>query len=374
MNITTYNYAKIERPDSVDAIKELVHEGMQIEVCGGQTHGKLAPGSANVILVNLTDYRGITEYEPQEYVISARAGTPISEISAELKQHNQYLPFDPPSAHSETTLGGVVATGWSGPGSLRFGRLRDFILGVDMLPGTGNWIRGGGKVVKNSAGFDLPKLMVGSLGCFGIIGNITLKVFPSPVAFNSIRGNFHDFGSGFECLGRVLDSGIILDGCVLEPSGCLSVRLGGPAGSLPQRTDKVRRIMGIESELLESANDEQLWQDLRNTGPGFGSAGRCKIPIRPSEIMDWQAFLTGKPYRYFYDQAGSVLVIDLDEGTEIRGLAGHLISNNRSALCVGLPGGPKWMGPLPDMTFLNRIRKALDPQGKFPDIKHRTLA
>jgi len=374
MDFATKQYMRIERPRSREEMVELVRDCPRIDIAGGQSYGKSSPVSAGSVLVNLSDYCGITEYEPQEYVISAKAGTPIGEISAELRRHNQYLPFDPPDDNPNSTLGGVVAAGWSGPGSLRYGRLRDFILGVDLLPGTGHWIKGGGRVVKNSAGFDLPKLVVGSLGCFGIIGDITIKVFPSPPVWTTIRGKFVAFKAGLDSLYRVLSSGIILDGCALDPDGLLSVRLGGMAAGLARRVDKISQLMGTETECLLGADDTQVWNEIRNSGPGFGHCGRCKIPIRPSEIPDWQAFLGGKQYRYFYDQAGSILIIEIGEETSGEELARHLEKTGKSALCVGMHGGPRLLGTLPDMSFLNRIRKALDPDGKFPNIKERSVS
>lgn len=373
MDFATNQYMRIERPRSPQEMVELVRDCLRIDIAGGQSYGKLSPVGAGAVLVNLSDYCGITEYEPQEYVISARAGTPVGEISAELRKHNQYLPFDPPDENPNSTLGGVVAAGWSGPGSLRYGRLRDFILGVELLPGTGNWIKGGGRVVKNSAGFDLPKLVVGSLGCFGIIGTITIKVFPSPHQWITVRANFNDFENGLDALHRVLSSGITLDGCVLEPQGALSVRLGGLENSLAGRVGKLRKLMGSASECLAGADDSRIWNEIRNSGPGFEHCGRCKIPLRPSEIPQWQSFLSGQSYRYFYDQAGSVLIVEIGEETAGEELVRHLEKTRKPALCIGMHGGPRLLGLLPDMDFLDRIRKALDPDGKFPNMKERSV-
>src|SRR4029079_6930035 len=95
-------------------------------------------------------------------------------------QRGQYLPFDPKCVEAGATLGGTVASGLSGPGRFRFGGLRDFILGVRFVDGAGRLLRMGGKVVKNAAGFDLPKFFVGSLGRFGVLAEMTFKVFPRP--------------------------------------------------------------------------------------------------------------------------------------------------------------------------------------------------
>jgi hypothetical protein len=143
--------------------------------------------------------------------------------------------------------------------------------------------------------------------------------------------------------------------------------------SLARRVDKVKALMVTTAECLAGAEDNEVWSEIRNSGPGFEHCGRCKIPIRPSEIPDWQSFLSGKPYRYFYDQAGSVLVIEVGEDSSCEDLVRHLEKTGKSALRVGMHGGPRLLGRLPDMSFLDRIREALDPEGKFPHLKERSV-
>src|SRR5207237_6012057 len=131
--------------------------------------------------------RGILEYDPSEFTFTALAGTPVKEIAATLAERGQYLPFDPLCLDAGATLGGTVASGVNGPGRFRFGGLRDFILGVKFVDGLGRLLRLGGKVVKNAAGFDVPKFMVGSLGRFGALIEITFKVFPRPAATLTLK-------------------------------------------------------------------------------------------------------------------------------------------------------------------------------------------
>src|SRR5207253_6842143 len=131
--------------------------------------------------------RGITEYDPSEFTFTAGAGTPVREIVAALAESGQYLPFDPMLVEAGATLGGTVAAGLSGPGRFRFGGVRDFILGVRFVDGAGRLLRMGGKVVKNAAGFDLPKFFCGSLGRFGLIVEATFKVFPRPASRLTLR-------------------------------------------------------------------------------------------------------------------------------------------------------------------------------------------
>jgi len=123
---------------------------------------------------------GIIDYEPTELVITARAGTPLAELEKVLASHGQMLPCEPPQFDGRGTLGGAVATGLSGPRRAYAGALRDFVLGVQVIDGRGHLLRFGGRVIKNVAGFDAARLMVGAMGTLGLITEVTLKTQPMP--------------------------------------------------------------------------------------------------------------------------------------------------------------------------------------------------
>ncbi|HKQ24682.1 MAG TPA: glycolate oxidase subunit GlcE [Burkholderiales bacterium] len=125
-------------------------------------------------------FTGIVEYESTELVLTARAGTPLRDVEAALTKNGQMLPFEPPHFGAAATLGGAVACGFSGPRRATAGSVRDFVLGVRMLNGLGNDLRFGGRVIKNVAGYDLPRLMTGSFGTLGLITEVSLKVLPVP--------------------------------------------------------------------------------------------------------------------------------------------------------------------------------------------------
>ena len=131
--------------------------------------------------------RGIVDYEPSELVVTARSGTPLSEIEASLAEHGQFLAFEPPAFGGDATLGGVIAAGLSGPRRMYAGAARDFVLGDTLLTGSGEQLRFGGQVMKNVAGFDVSRLLCGSLGILGIITEVSLKVLPRPRAEATVR-------------------------------------------------------------------------------------------------------------------------------------------------------------------------------------------
>lgn len=128
--------------------------------------------------IDLSGYRGIVAYEPSELVVTAKAGTPLNEIEAVLAEAGQQLPFEPPDYTGTATLGGAVAAGLSGPGRVYAGAVRDSVLGVKMINGRGEVLSFGGQAVKNVAGYDVSRLMVGSFGTLGLLLEISVKTRP----------------------------------------------------------------------------------------------------------------------------------------------------------------------------------------------------
>jgi glycolate oxidase FAD binding subunit len=132
--------------------------------------------------VETTALAGIVAYEPNELVITARAGTPLAEIEHAMEEHGQNLAFEPPRFAAGGTLGGAIATGLSGPRRPYAGAARDFVLGMRIIDGTGEALTFGGRVMKNVAGFDVSRLQTGALGTLGIITEVSLKCLPQPKA------------------------------------------------------------------------------------------------------------------------------------------------------------------------------------------------
>lgn len=139
-------------------------------------YGDAATGEA----LDVTGHRGVLSYEPGDMVITARAGTPLAELDAVLAAHGQMLGFEPPRFGGRGTLGGAIAAGLSGPRRPWAGAARDFVLGVRAINGRGEVVRYGGETIKNVAGYDLARLYAGSLGAFGVLLDVSLRVLPVP--------------------------------------------------------------------------------------------------------------------------------------------------------------------------------------------------
>lgn len=157
---------------------------LRIRGCGTKDwYGQRIEGE----ILDTRGHTGIVDYEPTELVITARCGTPLVEIEAVLAEQNQMLAFEPPHFGDNATFGGAIAAGLSGPRRANSGALRDFVLGAELLDGKGELLRFGGQVMKNVAGYDVSRLLVGSLGTLGLITQASVKVLPRPFAETTLR-------------------------------------------------------------------------------------------------------------------------------------------------------------------------------------------
>ncbi|WP_343589423.1 glycolate oxidase subunit GlcE [Paracidovorax wautersii] len=138
-------------------------------------------------VLDLRPLAGIVSYEPSELVVTARAGTPLAELQALLASQGQCLPFEPPHFAPGATVGGMVAAGLSGPARASVGAVRDYVLGLEIVNGRAELLRFGGQVMKNVAGYDVSRLMVGAWGTLGVVTEVSLKVLPVPPADATLR-------------------------------------------------------------------------------------------------------------------------------------------------------------------------------------------
>jgi glycolate oxidase FAD binding subunit len=165
----------------VDQVNSARAREAPLDIRGGGSKGFYGEPAVGDPL-DLTALSGITSYEPTELVVTVRAGTPLRDLEAALQEHGQCLPFEPPRFASGGTVGGMVAAGLSGPARSASGSVRDHVLGVTLLNGRGEILTFGGQVAKNVAGYDVSRLMAGSMGILGVICEVSLKVLPVSTA------------------------------------------------------------------------------------------------------------------------------------------------------------------------------------------------
>jgi glycolate oxidase FAD binding subunit len=172
--------------DSLQNFKERILAGEPLRIRGGGSkdwYGQTPQGA----LLETRAYTGIVDYEPTELVITARCGTPLADIDAALAANHQMLAFEPPHFGPGATVGGMIACGMSGPARQTVGSARDFVLGAVLMDGAGDVLHFGGQVMKNVAGYDVSRLLTGSLGCLGLILEVSIKVLPQPFAAETLR-------------------------------------------------------------------------------------------------------------------------------------------------------------------------------------------
>lgn len=159
---------------------------LQIDIRGGDTKAFYG-GPQQGLVLDTTVLSGISSYEPSELVVTVRAGTPLAELEAALADQGQCLPFEPPRFGPGGTVGGMVAAGLSGPARAAVGSLRDYVLGATLLNGRAEVLHFGGTVMKNVAGYDVSRVLAGSLGTLGVICGLSLKVLPVAPARLTLR-------------------------------------------------------------------------------------------------------------------------------------------------------------------------------------------
>ncbi|WP_454722923.1 MULTISPECIES: glycolate oxidase subunit GlcE [Cupriavidus] len=212
-------------------------------------------------------YSGIVDYDPPELVITARCGTPLAEIEAALAGRRQMLAFEPPHFGAGATLGGAVAAGLSGPRRQAVGALRDFVLGVQVMDGRGDILNFGGQVMKNVAGYDVSRLMAGSLGTLGLILEVSLKVLPLPFDEATLRFAL-DEAEALERLNRWGGQPLPVAASAWH-DGTLHLRLSGAAAAVRA----ARERLGGEAVAPDEA--AALWHALREQQHPFFAPARA---------------------------------------------------------------------------------------------------
>lgn len=230
----------------------------------------------NYAKLNTRSYSGILEYQPEELVITACAGTPLKEIEAVLKEKNQVLAFEPPHFGENATFGGAIAAGLAGPGRITVGNFRDFVLGARILDGKGQNLSFGGKVMKNVAGYDVSRLLPGSLGTLSLLLEASVKVLPKPAAIATLRCQISQekaLKALNEWAGQPLPlSASCWIGSAKSGDGELTFRLAGAAAAVKAAIPLMSSLVSA-SELNEEVA-EDFWNNLREQKlSAFGNLG-----------------------------------------------------------------------------------------------------
>jgi glycolate oxidase FAD binding subunit len=344
----------------VAAVQEAVREGAPLAPVAGRTQTATHPDPAGAIrLLDVSGLTGVVDYDPAELTITARPGTPLAEIDAMLAANGQHLPFDPPRLGEGATLGGAVAAGVTGPNGFAAG-IRDFVIGVRFVDGGGRLAGGGGKVVKNAAGFDLPKLMVGSLGRLGVITELSLKVFPRPEATATVRFRTSGLKAGLNAVAALACGPQPLSAIDLDPDGAVTARLGGSRELLGARVERLaRRVEPLGEQLVDEAD---RWEEARRFAWVEADARLVVIPSAPRRIVALDAELERHGVGRRYGLAANVAWVAWPLAVPIADLSGLLAAQAMSGVVLTGPPLPEpLIGAATGGAFARRLVSALDP-------------
>jgi glycolate oxidase FAD binding subunit len=355
--------ALVETPpgqDLTDALVERVlaasNTSTPLRIVGGDTkrfYGRPVAGENLAV----AGHHGILRYDPAELVITARGGTLLADVEELLARHGQRLPFEPPSFGSLATLGGMVAAGLAGPGRVARGPVRDYVLGARLLTGDGRVLKFGGEVMKNVAGYDVSRLLAGSLGILGVLLDVSLKVLPVARGTRTLRRRIAA-QDAMDLLGAAARRGLPLTGSFWNGDE-LYLRL---EGSPPGLDELVPTIGG---DLLDEAAAAALWRSVREqTHTSFSSAPplwRLSLPATAAGAALAQAA------RVAFEWHGAQAWINGVERQAIdtitRATGGHATLFRHDDSAIGADSEVFAPLPAPLLDLHRAVKRAFDPAG-----------
>jgi glycolate oxidase FAD binding subunit len=345
---------------AIDEIRDRVltagRTGVPLRLRGGGTkdwYGEEPTGD----ILDTRAHAGITSYDPAELVLTARCGTPLADIEAVLAEKHQMLPFEPPHFGPGATFGGCIATGLSGPRRASSGAARDFTLGAAVMNGNGEVLHFGGQVMKNVAGYDVARLMTGSLGTLALILEASVKVLPRPFSETTLKFDM-DAIDAVRRLNEWAGRPLPLSASAWR-DGTLAIRLSGAEAAVKA----ARNALG--GEVVDPVGAARFWEGLREQSDAFFTSlprghalWRLSVPAvtEPSQLPGPQWMEWGGAQRWWVTDADAAAVRKLAHGA-----GGHATLYRPGPQRAGV------FTPLPEpvMAIHRRLKESFDPTGIF---------
>jgi len=356
-------------PKSIDEVQEAVRGCEALIPIAGNTKPALTAVPDSFEQISMLGLSAVVEYEPSEFTITVLAGTLLSDIQQVLSDQGQYLPFNPPLASAGATIGGTVAAGLSGPGAYRFGPIRDFLIGVRYVDCDGRAITGGGKVVKNAAGFDTPKFLIGSLGRLGVLVELSFKVFPEPETRSTFSIEVRDSQHATELIAQLSRSTFDLEALdYIADAQVVCGRLAGNAEAIEKRLRRIDESLDLSNHItvLNPFEADAFWRQQVDFSWIDQDLALAKFAVTPSSISELDPLLQKHNCKRHYSIGGNVAwvnaPIDLLARDDVFQVPGLLIRNPDL-------DGSLWTSP-PEQVFKiqNALKHALDAPEKFPPL------
>jgi glycolate oxidase FAD binding subunit len=395
---------KPETPEQVlEAVSWALAEEQSLDVAGSGSKAALGRPAETDNRLDMAAIAGIVLYEPEELVLTARAGTSMAEIEAALAEKDQQLAFEPGdlgpllgavggSSNVSGTLGGVVACNIAGSRRVKVGAARDHLLGFHAVSGWGEGFKSGGRVVKNVTGFDLSKLITGSFGTLAVMTEVTVRALPAPEKTRTVLVFGCADDTAVRAMTAALQTPYEVSGATHLPAdiaatskvaavaaaggAVTAVRVEGPGPSVEFRCGALRDLMAPfgEVEELHSANSLAFWREVRDVayfaGAGERQVWRLSVPPADGARVAEQVLSAIKGH-VFYDWGGGLVWLALapsaDAGHDavraaISATGGHAtLVRAEDALRAKVPVFQPQPGPLAALT--RRIKQGFDPKG-----------
>jgi glycolate oxidase FAD binding subunit len=331
---TAHNLKPRDGSEVEDAVQWALANGKALELVGHGSKRLIGRPAQTDATLDLSGLSGITLYEPEELVLSARASTPLADIEAAVAAKNQMLAFEPMdyaallgASSGRGTIGGVLAANVSGPRRIKAGASRDHFLGFTAVSGRGETFKSGGRVVKNVTGYDLCKLMAGSWGTLAALTEVTIKVLPRPETEETIVIVGLDEPAAIRAMGAAMASPYEVSAAAHLPAS-VAARMAGPCGGQPVTALRLegvsvsvvhrRRTLRAEMRphgalaLLPEEESRAFWRQVRDVEP-FAAAAATARPVwrvstAPTKGAELGAMIAAQvPAELIYDWAGGLV-------------------------------------------------------------------
>lgn len=315
-------------PKNLEAVQSCIQAalaaGEPLEIIGGGTKRSYGRAVEAPRVLSTRALKGVVDYLPHELILVARPGTLLSEVDALLKASHQQLAFEPPHFDEKATLGGALACNLAGPRRFKAGAARDHLLGFQAVTGRGEVINGGGRVVKNVTGYDMPKLMCGSFGTLAVMTEVVVKVLPRAETERTLVVAGLSDSEALSALRELVlsphePSGLAhwpagaswngIAGIPVSGSSVTLIRLEGPAPSLAKRSNALRGLLA-DATLLEESESRACWTHLREVATLNLQDGerlwRLSLPPASGAVLG-EALRELGVERYGYDWGGGLV-------------------------------------------------------------------